>query len=178
MFEDYLRDAHRFFGEAEAAANDRSDKNARTYYRASVFCSFAAIEAFVNYVGDSFAKGDSLPKHETAFLNDKAIYFSTDKFLVLEKTEFHKLDDKLRVIIRRFVAGFDFKSVAWANLMDFKKFRNSLVHPREIEDETLLTDYRAKIRKGLSGVIEVMSTISKGVYKKPLRKQLLDLIPD
>jgi hypothetical protein len=178
MFEEYLRDADSFFTKAEEAAKNGTEDNARSYYRASVFCAFSAIEAYVNYIGDSFAKAGTLPPHEIAFLNDKVIYFSTDKGAATEKPEFHKLDDKLRVLMRRFDPGFDFKSPSWSGLMDFKKFRDSLVHPRQVEDETPLADYRLKIRKGLGGIIGVMNSVSKGIYKKPLRRQLLDLIPN
>ena len=172
MFEEYLRDADCFFTRAEEAARKANEKDARSFYRASVFCTSSAIEAYVNYIGDSFAKAETLPPHEIAFLNDKVIYFSTDKGAALEKSEYHKLDDKLRVLMRRFVADFDFKSASWSGLMDFKNFRNSLVHPRQVEDETPLADYRMKIRKGLGGIIGVMNSVSKGIYKKPLRRQL------
>jgi len=178
MFEEYLQDADCFFTKAEESARMGNENDARSFYRASVFCASSAIEAYVNYIGDSFAMAGTLPPHEIAFLNDRVICFSPDKGAVVEKPEFHKLDDKLRVLIRRFVANFDFKCTAWNGLMDFKKFRNSLVHPRQIEDDTSLADYRIKIRRGLSGIIGVMNSISKGIYKKPLRRQLLDLIPD
>ena len=178
MFEEYLRDASSFFLKAEKAAENSMEHEARSYYRASVFCVSSAVEAFVNYTADSFAKAETLPPHEIAFLNDKTIIFSVDKGQAEGKIEFHKLEDKLKVLLRRFVKGFDFKCTAWNGLMDFKKFRNSLVHPRQIEDETPLSDYRVKIRKGLAGIIEVMNSISKGIYRKPLRKQLLDLIPE
>ena len=178
MFEEYLQDADCFFTRAGEAARSGNENDARSFYRASIFCASSAIEAYVNYIGDSFAKAKTLPPHEIAFLNDKAIYFSTDKGAAVEKSEFHKLDDKLRVLMRRFVADYDFNNTDWNGLMDFKKFRDSLVHPRQIEDETPLADYRKKIQKGLGGIIGVMNSVSKGIYKKPLRRQLLDLIPE
>ena len=96
----------------------------------------------------------------------------------MEKTEFHKLDDKLRVLINIFVQDFDYKSDAWSHLMEFKKFRDALVHPRLDEDSRALSDYENRLKRGISGVIQIMNCLSKGMFQKPLRKQLLDLVPD
>ena len=80
MFEEYLQDAHDFFTTADQLATaGKNEQKARSFYRAAIFCTSSAIEAFVNYIGDSFAKAENLPPHEIAFLNDKAIYFSADK---------------------------------------------------------------------------------------------------
>lgn len=176
MFEEYLQDAHNFF--KKAVQTQGNDGKARTYFRASIFCSSSAVEAFVNYHGDSFAKAEKLPAHEIAFLNDKAIYFSATKGITSEKIEYHKLDDKLRVLIRRFVSNYNFNSTVWNNLVDFKKLRDSLVHPRKFEDETDLIEYNERIKKGLNAIIEIMNIISKGIHGKPLRKKLLDLTLD
>jgi len=177
MFEEYLQDAYEFLLVVERMSKDSNDREARRYYRASVFYASGAMEAFINYVADAFAKAESIAPHEISFLNDKALVFSVEKGLN-EKNEFHKLDDKARLLIRKFLPVFDFQSVTWVKFMEFKAFRDSLVHPRQIEDETTTADYRKKVRTGLKAIIEVMNVISKGVFKKPLRKQLLDLIPE
>ena len=174
MFEEYLQDSYEFLVTAQKALNDRE---ARRYYRASVFYAAGAIEAFLNYVADSFAKAESLTPYEIAFLNDKNLIFSVDKGLV-EKVEFHRLDDKLRFLIRKFVSEFDFNNKTWFRLMEFKDFRDSLVHPRQSEDETKIVEYQMKVSVGLSAIIEIMNCISQGIFKQPLRKQLLDLIPE
>ena len=62
--------------------------------------------------------------------------------------------------------------------MEFKSFRDALVHPRQSEDETEIADYQKKTSRGISGTIELMDYLSRGIYKTPLRKQLLDLIPE
>lgn len=177
MFEEYLQDANEFFTRAEAAG-ESNEREARRNYRAAVFCTASAIEAFANYVADSFAKAETLPPQEIAFLNDRRFEFSVAKGTTVERVEFHKLEDRLKVLLKRFSTDFDFQGIAWNNLLVFKKFRDSLIHPRQVEDETLISDYRAKLRSGLAGAIEIMNCISQGIYKKPLRKQLLDLIPD
>jgi hypothetical protein len=176
MFEEYLQDSNEFLLKAEGALKASKEREARRYYRASVFYSAGAIEAFVNYIADSFAQAESLTAHETAFLNDKRLVFSIDRGLN-ERTEYHSIDDKLRLLLNKFVPGFDFSSGLWSNFMQFKNFRDLLVHPRQAEDKTGMAEYQTKVQTGLSSTIELMDCVSRGIFKKPLRKQLLDLIP-
>ena len=176
MFEEYLQDSHNFLSIAEEAYKKSNEREARRYYRASVFYSAGAIEAFVNYIADSFAKAKSLTDHEIAFLNDRRLVFSIDRGLN-ERTEYHSVDDKLRLLLSKFVPGFDFSSATWSNFMQFKQFRDLLVHPRQADDKTEIVEYQIKVQAGLSSIIELMNCVSKGIFKEPLRKQLLDLIP-
>lgn len=174
MFEEYLQDSYEFLLLAKEQKNDR---DARRYFRASVFYAAGAIEAFVNYVADSFAKAGNISDYEISFLSDRVLFFSADKGLT-ERTEYHRLDQKIRVLMRRFVSGFDFQSPLWSRFMAFKEFRDSLVHPRQSDDETPLSDYRKKVKAGLAAVIEIMNELMKGIFGSPLRKQLLDLVPE
>ena len=176
MFEDYLQDSHNFLLIAEKASSASKEREAKRYYRASVFYSASAIEAYVNYVADSFAKARSLTAYETAFLNDQRLVFSVDKGLT-ERKEFHSIDDKLRLLLNKFVTDFNFSTGTWADFMRFKDFRDALVHPRQADDETDIAEYQTKVRVGLSSIINLMNTISLGIFKQPLRNQLLDLIP-
>jgi hypothetical protein len=178
MFEEYLQDAYEFFIAAKKAAEAEDERVARRFYRAAVFYTLGAIEAFVNYIADSFAKAESIPSHEIAFLNDKSFHFSTDKFRLIERTEYHRLEDKLKFLIRKFVPGFKFNSTSWCRTMEFKDFRDSLLHPRQGEDETSTAEYERKLRTGMAGTIEIMNRVSRGIFKKPLRKKILDLIPE
>lgn len=176
MFEEYLQDSHNFLSIAEKAFKASNEREARRYYRASVFYSAGAIEAFVNYIADSFAKAESLTAHEIAFLNDRRLVFSIDRGLN-ERTEYHSIDDKLHLLLSKFVPGLDFNGGTWSSFMQFKNFRDLLVHPRQADDTTEITEYQKKVKAGLSSIIELMNCVSKGIFKKPLRKQLLDLIP-
>lgn len=177
MFEEYLQDSYEFFALGKKLAEKGNNREARRYYRSSVFYALGGIEAFVNYHADSFAKAGSLTDHEVSFLNDKAIVFSVRKGTT-ERTEYHKLDDKLRLLVGKFATEFDFQSRAWVKFMEFKNFRDSLVHPRQADDEMAATEYRKRISDGLRAIIELMDTASRGMFQKPLRKQLLDLIPE
>lgn len=175
MHEDYLQDAYVFFTLANQAEDE---KEAKRYFRASVFYAAGAIEAFVNYIADSFAKAESLTIYEIAFLNDKNLYFSSDKFILTEKVEFHRLEDKLKFLLKKFDSSFDFQSSAWSRLSEFKKLRDSLTHPKQSEDELTIEEYRKKLKIGISGTIEIMNALSKCIFQSPLRKGLLDLIPN
>jgi hypothetical protein len=179
VFEEYLQDSYDFFITAQKASEESDNRKARRYYRASVFYAASAMEAFVNYTADAFAKGESLSPHEIAFLNDKILTFSARKGELVEQTKYYSIDNKLRCLIRRFVPDFEFETnTSWTKFMELKNLRDSLVHPRQSEDETEVADYQEKICRGISGTIELMNYISKGIYKTPLRKQLLDLIPE
>jgi hypothetical protein len=177
MFEEYLEDSYEFLLLADGSAERSGDREARRYYRASVFYASGAIEAFVNYLADSFAKAGSITPHEISFLNDRALVFSVDKG-VTEKTEFHRLDQKLRLLIRKFVPSYNFQSGTWAKFIEFKRLRDSLVHPRQQDDERPTAEYHKRVTDGIKAIIELMNTVSIGMFQKPLRRHLLDLIPD
>src|ERR1035437_377654 len=174
MFEEYLIDSYYFYEETNNLTEDR-DKIRNL--RASIFYVASAIEAFANFIGETFSKGDSLFKYEIAFLLDKKIIFDHAKIQVKEVTEYHKIDDKLKLLIKKFSCEFDFSSKEWSDFMEFKKFRDLLIHPRETENEILVEDYKKENQKGLSSIINIMNVISNGIFRKPLRQKLLDLIP-
>jgi hypothetical protein len=177
MFEEYLQDSYEFLTLASNLAAKSSDMEARRYYRGAVFCASGAIEAFINYLAESFAKAASLSEHEICFLNDQTLVFSAEKGLQ-QKQKYNPLDQKIKFLLRRFVSNFDFQSSTWIKFKEFKAVRDGLVHPRQAEDETSLKEYDQKVRAGLTTVIEIMNQLSIDVFRKPLRKKLLDLIPE
>jgi len=160
----------------EKASSQSNPNDAKRYYRVSVFCAMSAIEAFVNYVGDAFAQSGSLEPCEIAFLTDRQFVPIRGKFEILESMEYHRLEDKLKFLICRFIPSFNFnKTPCWGRLIEFKKFRDSLTHPRQDEDETQLLEYKTITAKGLSSIIEIMNHLCTGIFGRPLRKKLLDL---
>lgn len=159
MFEEYLQDSYEFFSIGSKFASQRDERKARRYYRSSIFYASGAIEAFVNYLADSFAKGQSIPDYEICFLNDKVLVFTVPKGRH-ERSKYNSLDDKLRLILQRFVSKFDFASPTWAKFMEFKSFRDSLVHPRQADDETPVKDYDQRIRSGLGAIIEAVDVLA------------------
>lgn len=173
MFEEYLEDSNYF---ALEASNAGSEREAKRYYRVAVFCTMSAVEAFINYIGDTLAQGEIFQPYEIAFLTDKRFNSSKGTFRILEEMEYHKLDDKLKFLVCKFVPDFDFVSTpCWSRLLEFKKLRDSITHPRQDEDEIDITEYKRKIKTGLSSAIEIMNYLCKGIFNRPLRKKLLDL---
>jgi hypothetical protein len=173
MFEEYLEDSHYFAIEASKAGSERE---AKRYYRVAVFCTLSAVEAFINYIGDILAQGETFQPYEVAYLTDKKFDVSGGIFQILEQIEYHRLEDKLKCLICKFVPDFDFVSIpCWSRLIDFKKFRDNITHPRQDEDEIEITEYKKKMEIGLSSAIEIMNYLCKGIFKRPLRKKILDL---
>lgn len=178
MFEEYLIDSNKFYEIASNAKISGNCDEARRYYRVSIMCAFNAIESFVNYIAKSYEEANNLDRLEICFLNDQELYYSTTKG-VSSRIKYNPLDEKLKTIIKITNPNYNFeKSPFWGPLLDFKDFRDKLVHSREIDDETPLDEYQKKYNLGYKALIEIMNLISRNLYKKPLRKKLLDLIPE
>src|SRR5688572_26520626 len=124
MFEDYLQDAYCFFELAENSTIECNEREAKMYYRASVFCTASALEAFINFIGDTFKQGNNLDKLEIAFLNDKILELSPSKAIIEEKLKFNSIDGKVKFLIKRFSVPIDIStSVHWQNFLKFKQLR-------------------------------------------------------
>jgi hypothetical protein len=174
MFEDYLEDAYFFASHAKTFSVDRE---AQRYYRASVFYAMSALEAFLNYLADAFDLGKTLEEYEIAFLKDKRFGLKQGVFAILGSSEYHSIEDKLRILLRRFAPDFNLeRNPAWSHFMEFKDLRNAITHPRKDEDDLRPSQYEKKVSRGLTAVLELMNTLCKGIFKKPLRKGLLDLV--
>lgn len=173
MFEDYLEDAHKLAIEVKGNSEERL---AKRYYRASIFYAVSGIEAFVNYIGDVFEKGKAAQPYEIAFLNDKKFGILEGKFVILEDVRYSSVEEKLKFLLHRFVPDFDFgNNPSWSRFIEFKKFRDSLVHPRQIDDETNVAEYKEIIESGLSSIIEIINCLCLGIFGSPLRKKILEL---
>jgi hypothetical protein len=177
MFEDYIQDSF-FFFEAGMRCVSSDERAARRYFRASVFCAASALEAFVNFVGDALNKGGGIDRNELAFINDKALEISPSTATVEERTKFYPIDSKVKFILKKFEVPLDLiASAEWRHFREFKQFRDSLVHPRNLHDEIAIATYVQRIREGLNANIDIMNAISQKLFGKPLRKSLLDLKP-
>jgi len=178
MFEEYLQDAHDFYEIGRKASLIGNEKESRRYYRVTIMCASCAMEAFVNYIASSFAEAKNIDKIEISFLNDQELQFVVGKG-VTTRIRYNAVDEKIKALIFRFIPDFDFNaSISWNNFKIFKDFRDSLIHSRKVEDETPINDYEKRIKEGLTSIIELMNEISKGMFRKPLRKKILDLTPD
>ena len=173
MFEEYLEDARHYANEGRNAADERVAKRA---YRSAVFCIAAAVEAFVNYVADTLEQGGKFEAHEIAFLTDKKFGLTGGAFQKLNQAEFHRLEDKLVFLLTKFRANFDrATNPNWARFQEFKKLRDAITHPRSAEDEIPLTRYKKMVESGLPSSIGIMDSLCKSVFRRRLRKRILDL---
>lgn len=175
MFEDYLQDSFSFYELAEQNVST-NERIAKMYFRASVFCAASSLEAFVNFIGDTFSKGNTIDKNEIAFLNDLALEISPSKARIETRTKFYSIDSKVKFILKRFSVPLDTSTAyQWRHFLEFKALRDSLVHPRTQSDEIEISVYKNKIKSGLNANIDIMNSISKKLFSKPLRKSLIDL---
>jgi hypothetical protein len=173
VFEDYLQDAHELFAQAKASTDDR---NARRLYRAAVFYTAAAVEAFVNYVADTLKKGERFEAYEIAFLTDHRFGLNCGKFQVLSQSEFHRLEDKLVFLITKFGAPLDrARNPAWSRFQEFRKLRDAITHPRQDEDEISLARYKKSVTSGLTSSIEIIDCLCVGIFRRHVRRKILDL---
>ena len=173
MFEDYLDDAYNLALAARAAGGERV---ARRYYRAAVFYTVSSIEAFLNFVGETLERGGKVASYEIAFLNDRKFGIIGDSFEVLDQMEFHRLEEKLRFLIKKHAKGYDLGAEpSWVRFIEFKRFRDTLVHPRKNEDEIAVRDYDEILRQGFNSTIEIMDVLCKGIFNKGLRKKVAEM---
>lgn len=178
MFEDYLEDANYFF--ECGRQHNINEKVARRYYRAAIFCCVSAMESFISYVADTLSKGAPLEAQAIAFLRDKKFVFRINKpDLLVEEREFHSLEDKLGLLIKRYLVNFDFKNQSdWKNIILIKDIRNNLIHSKVEDDVTKLEDYDKNMKNALSSIIIIMDKLYGAIFNVRLRPKLLDLIPE
>ena len=161
MFEDYLLDAYQFFQLAEAKKNNGEEREAKMYYRAAVFCAASSLEAFVNLIGNAMTQGNTLDKIEIAFLNDVSLEVLPSRAEIVEKLKFNSISEKIKFVIKKFNIALDIAAATqWRDFLQFKEFRNSLIHSRAIEDEITTAEYSSNIKKGLNANIDIMNVIS------------------
>lgn len=171
MFEEYLTDARHFCDEA---SNARNDQIARRHYRVAVFCTMSAVEAYVNYIADAQRLGGMLALHEIAFISDKKFGIAGGE--LAEQVEYHRLDDKLKFLLTKFVPDYEVISEpSWCRLMALKNLRDDITHPRQDEDEVSIQEYQTKIEQGLSSAIDIMDKLFQGVFDRGLRAKILEL---
>lgn len=172
MFEEYLEDAYYFATEAKEKAVERE---AKRYYRASVFYTASALEAFVSYISGLLIQGGLQP-YEIALLTDKKFRLNKGKFELSEIFELHGIEDKVRFLFCKYKPAFDFEhSSVWSQFIEFKNFRNAITHPVHEDDEISINDYQKKIKIGLSAIIEIINCLCKEIIGKPLRPKIKDL---
>lgn len=179
MFEDYLRDATYFVWDARDRARVRDEDGARRSYRVAIIVGAASIETFVNYVASTLAEGGDavLEQHEMALLLDRRFGQDGGVFRMSEQTVYNRLEDKLRFLIEHFKVDIDLTSdVEWSQTMELKKRRDGLIHARMEQDETKVDTYDKACVRGIQATFLLMNALSMGIFKRPLRPKLRDLV--
>lgn len=175
MFEEYLEDAYDFYLIGVEYYEDDNERKARQYFRASTFYTAGAIEGFVNYITDIFKTNGSFKRYEIAFLLDTCIQFDSSKFKLKKINEFHKIEDKVKFMMKKFNVNYDFKTeISWSRFCKFKKLRNMLVHPNDINEDIKIAEFKKDIEFGLSSIIEIMDILTYKIFDKHLRQRILD----
>ena len=172
MYDIYIEDAYYLALKGKEAADDREKKR---YFRASIFYSISAVEAFVNYVGDTLSKSKEFPPYEIAFLTDRRFDITNGQFEILDIPRYQRLEDKLRFLLNKFVPTYDFNSSHWREFVEFKRFRDSLVHPRDSDDAISADEYGHRIEAGISSTLNLIDCLCKGIFGKGLRQGLREL---
>ena len=173
MFEDYLIDSNYFFKKA----NEEKEKEDKIrYYRASIFLSASALEAFINYIGETFKGNENLPRLERDFLQDLLTEIEPSKATMITREKYQTLENKIKFLVAKFTVNLDFGSAPeWSHFKDSKNFRDKLVHPRENVSAFTLIDYQKHAQKGLNSSVFLINLLLHGIFSKNLRKQILEL---
>jgi len=132
----------------------------------AVILSWTALESFVNNRLNDYG---SLPEeifelHERALLLEQKVQFRTtgDKAgtFVLAGTEYRRLEDKILFLISKFgrksVGGIKSGSL-WQQFQEFKKARDSIVHPRLGKEVVLSIQDVQKYLETSKNLIQMLS---------------------
>ena len=175
MYDEYLKDSYDFATHAISKKN-LDEKSKQRYFRVSIFCGMAAIEAFVNNIADILLYSKTMCDIEKAFLLDKKMILENDKFIISKQNEFHRIEHKIRFLLSKYVKDFDFSSrKCWSDFITFKRKRDTLMHSRLEEDETEIAEYESIVKNGITSINEIMNYLCLGIKSKELRKQIRDL---
>lgn len=174
MFQTYLRDSHYFFSKGLEDSNEKT-----AYMRAAIFHLASAVEAFVSKVAYALEEANTVSKDELDFLKDRKFRVDADTAVVNEESNFNAIDKKLRYLVNKYVNSPEsvFRSNEWAEYLDFKRFRNELVHPKNVSEDFEFNKYNDAIEKGLRSTISLLNQISLSVYGEKFRKSITDLSP-
>ena len=172
MYDLYIEDAYHL---ANSGIQAKGDKEKKRYLRASIFYSVSAVEAFINYVGDTLSTRGAFPSYEIAFLTDRRFDAVDGQFRILDVPKYQRLEDKIRFLLNKFVPSYDFSDTSWRNFVEFKRFRDALVHPRDSDDTISASEYERRVRSGIEATLGLIDCLCLGVFGRNLRKGLREL---
>jgi len=125
-----FEDASFFLKEAQNTEG-KDPKKARTYVRASVITSFAALEALVNTLLVAVDAIEDLELPERAFAQEKRVELADDGYFEIKGQQLRSLEQKVRFLNwRTNGTRISRRDTVWASFLSATRFRNGLVHPK------------------------------------------------
>jgi len=130
----HLFEDSKFFLEEAKNHDGKDQQKARTYIRASVITSFAALEALVNALLTLIDTVEDLDLHERAFVQEKRVEFGDKGYFEIKGHRSSPLKDKISFLYwRREGKPIPKSNVVWSSFINATKLRNKLVHPKPRE---------------------------------------------
>ncbi len=173
MFEIYLFDASRLI---DLSKNCDKDDEA-IFLRSAIWHLTSAIEAYVNTLANGLENLSNYSETEISFLRDKKLEVIPTKGNVGDRTSYNPIKDKLKFLVKKHSIDSEkvFNTAAWSQYPNFKRFRDSLMHPNEDMEALELSEYKLQAKQGLIITVEMLQLLNKAIYHKDLRKGILDL---
>lgn len=162
-----LDDSKKFLIFARECSRKKENSLMLSYCRAVFFSAWSAMEGWINYISNSFAKTDhSLNEYEISFLIEKKIEVDEKGLIkIVKQDEYHPTLKKLVFIFRRFGNNFDVKSLQpdlWKNLKEIEATRHSIVHPKDREHDIQISLKEAE--KCYDTVLATVDLLKEKIY--------------
>jgi hypothetical protein len=161
-----LTDSKSFQFLARDASRKGQNELALSYSRAIFFCSWSAMEGWVNYIAYSFAKTDNtLTKYEKAFLIEKKIEVDNNGDVRITNQDDYKPTMKKLIFVMKKYGNYNLKTgqpTVWSDLKNMERKRHSIVHPKTRNEEFNLELTDAE--KCCETILQVINLLKEKVY--------------
>ena len=100
---------------------------------AIIFCSWAALEGYINYIGSIAKYAKKLEQHERIVFDDKELVLGEKGFFE-ERKKYQSTAKKYLFLLERFskVSCDSFRRTKlWGDIKNAEILRNALIHPKE-----------------------------------------------
>ncbi len=172
LIEELLNDAKYFLQLARNHRN-KDEVRARTYARAAIITTFAALESRINFHCWWIAEHGDVQPHEEAFLREQRLELTRDGYFDIVGSRFYSLEDKIRFLHWHSKGEpIDTNGTLWKLFLNVKRVRDRLVHPKP--EQASFSQHMVESAKGcLIAVTKIMTLLAsessggRAVHKKP-----------
>lgn len=155
-----LEEAKRFL---EKASAEPGSDGAIAYLHAAISLTFSSLEAHTNAIADDFLVRPDLSPLDRSILMERSIQLSQGEYIVTDRLQIHRLEDRIEFLHRRFGgAPIDKNVAAWMGFKAGLNHRNKLTHPKETAPIT-----EAATREAITAVIDLLDVLYRAIYKRP-----------